>query len=80
MDLTPLVLRGRRIRHRDWPPYHFAEVRPSGDGSALLYRVSPSGQVELLPALLGKLHEQAGWSLIDQSHGLTSAANWQAMV
>lgn len=61
-----LVLRlGGRIRHRDWPPFHFAELRTLSDRQTALCRVTPSGGVTPIKIPPCKLDEDEKWFVLD---------------
>lgn len=62
MELETAIRHGHRIRHCDWPPYHFAELRRTRTGDQALLRISPQGDLE--PLELRQIKEQPGWSVI----------------
>jgi hypothetical protein len=67
MQLVAAVRSGCRIRHRDWPPFHYAELRRTRNGAYEICRIAPDGRiqpVDLRPDL------QAGqdWKILDLRH------------
>ena len=65
MQLDAAVKSGCRIRHRDWPPYHYAEMRPAPGGVMRLCRISPNGDtqpLELTPEHWGNTRD---WKILD---------------
>ena len=66
MKIHAALRAGRRVRHRDWPPYHFAELRPSTGGEQRLYRLDPAGNATPLDVSLELLSEEEGWSILEE--------------
>lgn len=60
---------GRRIRHCDWPPFHFAELRKIAEDKFRLCRIAPNGQVTPLDLPLGQVNEENGWYLSEVQPG-----------
>ncbi|MGI9435744.1 MAG: hypothetical protein ACR2Q4_13105, partial [Geminicoccaceae bacterium] len=56
---------GHRIRHCDWPPFHFAELREVAKDSLRLFRIAPDGKVSALNFPLALINEENGWSLAE---------------
>ena len=54
---------GHRIRHCDWPPFHFAELRRIAKDKLRLCRITPGGQVTLLDLPLAFINEENGWCI-----------------
>jgi hypothetical protein len=63
MNLIALLRQGCRVRHRQWPPYHYAVLKRTDDGSEWLYHCRPFGEVEVMSIQPTALHERDGWSL-----------------
>ena len=66
MKIHAALRAGRRVRHRDWPPYHFAKLCPSTTGESKLYRVDPTGDAIPLDVRLEVLSEEEGWLILDE--------------
>lgn len=66
MRLETAVRHGCKIRHRDWPPYHFAEMRPGRDGDVKLCRITPDGSEQPIDVTPDRLKEDEGWSVLDR--------------
>lgn len=64
MKIDFVLRRGGRIRHRDWPPFHFGELRTLSDRQTTLCRVTPSGGVTPINFPLYKLNEDDGWFVL----------------
>jgi hypothetical protein len=64
MHLVSAVRSGCRIRHRDWPPYHYAELRPTKSGSYELCRVSPDGKIQQIK-LAPEAQDGFDWKILD---------------
>lgn len=60
---------GRRIRHCDWPPFHFAELRRIAKDKLRLCRITPNGQVTPLDLPLALVSEENGWCLAEVQAG-----------
>jgi len=60
MKLIDAVKRGYRIRHRNWPPYHYAQLK-QGE----LWRFAPHADATYLELNLDDLNIDRGWSLIE---------------
>ncbi|NJO38444.1 MAG: hypothetical protein HC871_13610 [Rhizobiales bacterium] len=56
---------GHRIRHRDWPPFHFAELRRTAQDRLSLCRIAPTGQVTPLDLPWALVSEENGWCLAE---------------
>ena len=54
---------GLRIRHCDWPPFHFAELRNIAKGKLGLCRITPTGKVTPLDLPLAFINEDNGWCI-----------------
>ena len=74
MDVHSAVQQGCRIRHRDWSPYQYAELRTSPEGQRGLCKITPLGDVERLSLNPEQLDERQGWAQKFRSF-LRSAAN-----
>ena len=70
MSIQFALVKGGAIRHRDWPPYHYAKLVKGSDGKRKLYRCYPDGRIELLDLKVSELHEEDGWLIL----GLDSPA------
>lgn len=60
---------GHRIRHCDWPPFHFAELRRIAKDKLELCRIAPSGKITLIDLPLALLSEDDGWCLAEVQPG-----------
>ncbi len=60
---------GHRIRHCDWPPFHFAELRRLAKDSLKLCRIAPNGQVTPIDLPLAQVSEDNGWCLAEVQPG-----------
>ncbi len=59
-----LALRqGCAIRHRNWPPFHYAKLAKGSGGQRKLYRCYPDGHLEILDVEIGELRREDGWSV-----------------
>ena len=65
MSIQFALVRGSAIRHRDWPPYHYAKLVKGSDGKRKVYRCYPAGHIELLDLKISELHEEDGWLILD---------------
>jgi len=65
MSIQFALVRGGAIRHRDWPPYHYAKLVKGRDGKGKLYRSYPDGRIELLDLKVSALHEEDGWLILE---------------
>ena len=65
MELNAAVKSGCRIRHRDWPPYHYAELRPTQSGDMRLCRVTPEGEAVPLDLSTMSLNDDLNWKILD---------------
>lgn len=54
-----------RLRHRDWPPYYFAEISVTPTGSLQLYLIKPDSAAHPidLPTEIAK--DDHGWIVLD---------------
>lgn len=59
---------GHRIRHCDWPPFHFAELRKLADRLRLC-RIAPNGQVTPIDLPFDLISEENGWFLAEVRPG-----------
>ncbi len=64
MQLAAAVRSGCRIRHRDWPPYHYAELRPTPDGHYELCRISPHGDMQQIK-LTPDIQDGRDWKILN---------------
>ena len=64
-DICSALKNGATVRHRDWPPYHYARLRCAGEGRVELCRFYPDGHTELLLVSPGDLNADRGWSILD---------------
>lgn len=62
---------GHRIRHCDWPPFHFAELRKIACDKLKLCRIAPNGQITPLDLPLALINEEDGWSIAEIQPGST---------
>lgn len=60
---------GHRIRHCDWPPFHFAELRRFAKDKLKLCRITPNGQVTPIDLPLSLVSEDNGWCLAEVQPG-----------
>ena len=58
------LMRGRAIRHRDWPPFHHAKLIKGPDGGLKLFRCYPDDHVEALDVELSELRREDGWLIL----------------
>ena len=58
------LIRGRAIRHRDWPPFHYAKLIRGPDGKLKLYRCYPDDHIEALDVKVSELRSQDGWLIL----------------
>ena len=60
---------GHRIRHCDWPPFHFAELRSIAENKLKLCRITPNGKVTPLDLPLALVNEEDGWFIAEVQPG-----------
>lgn len=60
------LLRSRVIRHRDWPPFHYAKLIRGSDGELKLYRCYPDDHVETLDVKMSELSREDGWLILGE--------------
>lgn len=60
---------GHRIRHCDWPPFHFAELRRIAEDRLRLCRITPNGKVMPLDLPLALVNEEDGWFVAEVQPG-----------
>jgi hypothetical protein len=65
MLLQTAVRSGCRIRHRDWPPYHYAEMRKTGDGEVRLCRIFPQSDIPPIEVQIDALNDDSNWKILD---------------
>jgi hypothetical protein len=65
MLLQMAVRSGCRIRHRDWPPYHYAEMRQTGDGEVRLCRIIPQSDMPPIEVQIDALNDDSNWKILD---------------
>jgi hypothetical protein len=65
MMLHMAVRSGRRIRHRDWPPFHYAQMQPTEDGKWRLCRFTPQSGGPPVELQLETLSDHANWKILD---------------
>lgn len=65
MHLDIAVRSGCRIRHRDWPPYHYAQLRPTEDGELRLCRMAPHEDKPPIELKVDALSDDANWKILD---------------
>lgn len=58
------LARGCPIRHRDWPPFHYAKRAKGWDGKPKLYRCYPDGHLEILDVNVNELCREDGWLIL----------------
>lgn len=66
MMLLHLAVRsGCRIRHRDWPPYHYAQLQPTKNGEWRLCRMTPLSDAPPVELKVETLQDDANWKIFD---------------
>lgn len=70
MTFDKALREGLRIRHQNWPPFHYAELRPSQYGKPKLWRCTPHSEAKLLDVAIEDLCEDQGWALLQAAHQL----------
>lgn len=65
MKFDSVLRRGGRIRHGDWPPFHFGGVRTLSDRQTTLCRVTPGGGVTPINIPRCKLDEDDKWFVLN---------------
>lgn len=60
---------GHRIRHCDWPPFHFAELRRIAKDKLSLCRIAPNGKITPLDLPLALVNEENGWCIAEVQPG-----------
>lgn len=65
MELAVALKHGHRIRHCNWPPYHYAQLKQGRNGMSELWRFAPYADAELLELSACRLGTDRGWALID---------------
>jgi len=65
MLLQMAVRSGCRIRHRDWPPYHYAQLRPNEAGELRLCRMMPHHDGPPVELKAESLDDDANWKILD---------------
>lgn len=64
MSLVKALRQGKCIRHRDWPPFHYARLDTHHDRESRLWRIRPLGKPTRLDAPDDELREDRGWFLV----------------
>ena len=59
------VRSGHRVRHRDWPPYHYAQLQPNGDGEWRLCRITPHSDSPPIELQDDDLKDDKNWKILD---------------
>jgi hypothetical protein len=67
MRIQEALQRCCRLRHRDWPPYQYAEIRSGPTGSLRLYVVKPNSAAEAIDLQAEIINDDSGWVILD--HG-----------
>lgn len=65
MLLDIAVKTGCRVRHRDWPPYHYAQLRPTSDGQLRLCRIVPNDDKPPVELQVDMLKDDENWKILD---------------
>lgn len=65
MIFVKALQQGHRIRHRNWPPFHYPQLKSGRSGELKLWRFAPHGNSTWLEIPLEELRDDLGWSLID---------------
>lgn len=65
MLLQMAVRSGCRVRHRDWPPYHYAQMQPTEDGGWRLCRITPDSDTPPIEVRFDALKDDADWKILD---------------
>ena len=63
-SIQKALAQGRPIRHRDWPPFHYAKLAKIRDGKPKLYRCYPAGHLEILDVSVEELCREDGWLIL----------------
>lgn len=61
-----------RLRHRDWLPYHFAEIRVAQTGSLQLYLIKPDNVAKPIDLPTEIARDDPGWIVLDHRSGSLS--------
>ncbi len=64
MNFAEALRQGHFFRHRNWPPFHYAQLKSGRDGECQLWRFMPHDGATPLEVPLEELREDLGWSLI----------------
>ena len=65
MLLHMAVRTGCRIRHRDWPPFHYAQLQPTGNGEWRLCRMTPHSDTPPTEVQVDALGDDSDWKILD---------------
>ncbi len=65
MHLDIAVRSGRRVRHRDWPPFHYAQLRQTEDGDLRLCRIVPHDDKPPVEVQVDALKDDQNWKILD---------------
>ncbi|MGI9490958.1 MAG: hypothetical protein ACR2QF_00880 [Geminicoccaceae bacterium] len=65
MNLVDALKHGHRIRHCNWPPYHYAQLNLGPDGKPELWRFAPHADAMRVELSAHDLRTEHGWSLVD---------------
>lgn len=64
MLLRMAVRSGFRVRHRDWPPFHYAEMRSTEEGEWRLCRIMPHSDMPPIEVQFDALNDDANWKIL----------------
>jgi hypothetical protein len=65
MHLDIALQSGCRVRHRDWPPYHYAQLCPTSDGELRLCRIVPNDDRPPVELQVDALQDDQNWKILD---------------
>lgn len=65
MHLDIAVRTGCRVRHRDWPPFHYAQLCPTPDGELRFCRIVPNDDRPPIELQADALEDDQNWKILD---------------
>jgi len=65
MHLNIAVRTGCRVRHRDWPPYHYAQLCPTPNGELRLCRIGPHDDKPPVEVDEESFDDDQNWKILD---------------
>lgn len=74
IDIQFALARGSTIRHRNWPPFHYAKLAKAPDGKLKLYRCYPDDHLEILDIKASELRREDGWLVLGERPDLPPCA------